>query len=97
MDAYEGLPARLFRSPDEVYGEIASVRERIAEIERGFSVREMIFSVLSSSAEVSERQIILLREILEEANEALDELSVLSAVLSELREELSDIRCEMNL
>ena len=91
---YEGTPARLYRAPDEIRRDIRKVRREIEEINDQVSIRELLMEILSGCApDDPERCIPELREILDAAEESLEELRKLSESLVFLEEELRETLC----
>ena len=95
-NAYEGTPARLYRTAREVESDISYVRGCAAEIENMLSVRNLIMEMITEYADKKPEQWVPeLESAVCEARAALDTLCGLNFRLGELREELYDIRCMM--
>ena len=92
-NTYLGIPARLYRSPCEILGEMTELKEKIREVNETLSVHHLLMEVMSEwSDKEPEKWIKELEETLDYAKEALSELRELNQSLDELREELEDVR-----
>lgn len=89
----EGIPVRLYRSPDEIRAEMRRIAERIRVADEQLNIRNMMMSVLTDFADAEPRRWIPeLEEALAEAREALADLSHMEDTLQALAEELADAR-----
>ncbi|MBR2650426.1 MAG: hypothetical protein IKD45_02080 [Clostridia bacterium] len=90
LDEVNGLPPRLYRSPEEIRRDIADIKRKIGEVNELFNIRELISSVISESEGGDmERMAAAASELADSAEEALSELRMLSEMLTLLRAELS--------
>ena len=98
MNTTEGMPPRLYRNPSEIHRDMISISARIRENEEMLSVHNLLIEMIPTWAEQSpERWIPELEATVAEATEALDNLRRLQSALEELRLELEEVRCMMNL
>jgi hypothetical protein len=96
MNVYEGMPPRLYRHPSEIRSDMLAITGRIKETEEMLSVHNLLLEMLPEWASLSpERWIPELTEIVAEAEEALERLSLLRDGLNDLAAELEDVRCMM--
>lgn len=96
MNANEGMPPRLYRSPCEIHRDMARISARIRENEEMLSVHNLLIEMMPTWAEQSpERWIPELEATVSEAREALDNLKRLQFALEELADELEEVRCMM--
>ncbi len=92
-DSYEGVPSRLYRTPLVIREDIASVKEKIEEINDTLSIHNFLMEFLTEwSKEEPERWIAELEELLSEARDSLLRLGELKSTLDLLKEELEDSR-----
>ena len=92
-DENEGIPARLYRSPDEIRRDIAEISKKIREADEQLTVRNVLMSVISEFADAEpERWIPEFEETLAEAKEAMERLTRLEDTLEELSVELREAR-----
>lgn len=95
---YLGLPPRLYRHPDEIAGDITKIKSRLAEISERLNIRNILTEAITTySLSEPELWIPALFDIIAEADETLDELKRLRDSLDELRSELEDTKCALNL
>ena len=92
------MPEFLYRSADAVMEDISGVREKISEIKRSFSVRELLLSMLTDGRDRKGYEWIYdLESLIGEAENAYQRLSELREELSFLEAELEDARCRIKL
>ncbi len=93
MNEYEGIPPRLYRSPEEIRREMGDISKRIRAADEQLNLRNMLMSVMAELADAEPRRWIPeLEEALAEAKDALEDLSHLERTLEELSAELSELR-----
>lgn len=93
LNELEGIPVRLYRSPDEIRREMRQIAERIKNTDEQLNVRNMLMSVISDFADAEpQRWIPELEETLAEAKEALEDLAHLQDTLEALAAELAEAR-----
>ena len=96
MNINEGAPARLYRSPSEIRRDMTRISRTIRENEEMLSVHNLLIEMIPEWADKSpETWIPELEEIVDDANEAMDNLKRLKAALELLSEELEDVKCLM--
>ncbi len=92
-DLYEGEPARLYRSPEEIRRDIFEIKEKIKRVDSGFNVRSLLMDIAGSSEGKSiEAWIPVLVGITNAAEESLKELRGLRDGLDALFTELEDVK-----
>ena len=92
------MPDFLYRSAETVREDISKIRERINEVKRSFSVRELLLSMLTDTHKRKPSEWIYdLEALLGEAESAYIRLSELREELSFLEEELSEVKCRIRL
>ena len=97
-NVYEGMPPRLYRSPEEIRRDMIQISARIKENEEMLSVHNLLIEMIPTWAEQSpEKWIPELEETVAEAQEALDNLKRLQYALEELSHELEEVKCMMSL
>lgn len=97
VNANEGIPPRLYRSPTEIRRDMAVISSRIRENEEMLSVHNLLIEMIPLWAEQSpERWLPELAATVAEAQEALDNLKRLQQVLEELAFELEEVRWIMS-
>ena len=93
-DNVEGMPPRLYRSPNQILRDIDYVSIRIADISDMLSIHNLLIEMIPEWSESEpEKWIPELEELLDEANEALDTLKELKERLEGLKLEFEDVRC----
>ncbi len=93
-DYENGIPPRLYRSPDEIRRDISAISSRISDTREKLNIRAMLIELLSDESTGSPKSLIpTLEEALNEAREALEEMNTLEEELTELRRELFEVRC----
>ena len=98
MNAEEGIPPRLYRSPSEIHRDMLRISAEIKQNEEMLSVHNLLIEMIPTWAEQApESWIPELEETVAEANEALINLRTLQIALEELKEELEEVRCMMML
>ena len=95
-DHYEGMPARLYRTPDEIRRDIRKITAKIKEADEMLSVRSILLDLLGECS-VSDplKWIPELRETVEEAEKSLRALVRLRESLSFLEQELEETLCAL--
>ena len=88
-DNYNGTPYRLYRSPSEIKGDICTISEKIKRTNERMNVRHMLLELLTGDEERKpEETVLLLEEIVAQAQDSLLELKCLN-------ESLLDLECEL--
>ncbi len=94
QNTYEGAPPRLYRSTDEVRRDMLIISGKIKNTEEMLSVHNLLIEMIPTWAEADPAKWIPeLKQTLEEADEALENLRKLKAALEELRLELEEVQC----
>lgn len=95
-DSYEGMPARLYRAPEEIRRDIRRITEKIKEADEMLSVRSILLDLVSECL-VSDphKWIPELRETALLADESLRAMKRLCESLGYLEEELEDTLCAL--
>lgn len=92
-DFSEGRPPRLYRTVEEISGDISEVRRKISEVDGQLTVRSVLMEMISVWADESpDKWIPELEEVIGEAREALDSLSALNKTLDALILELEEAK-----
>ncbi|MBR5140032.1 MAG: hypothetical protein IKV16_03150 [Clostridia bacterium] len=87
----------LYRDAESIRDDISHIRQKIAEVKRSFSIRELLLDMLSDQRERKPREWIFdLEALIGEAESAYHRLSELREELDYLREELSEAKCRLN-
>lgn len=90
-DFGEGLPPRLYRTPEQIKADITDIAERINEIYEMINIRNIISEVISESCEEDLlSRIKAVNELLESAENALFDMKMMEKDIDMLREELFD-------
>lgn len=98
MNVYEGLPPRLYRSPEQIRRDMMQISARIKENEERLSVHNLLIEMIPTWAEDSpERWIPELDQTVEEAEQTLENLKRLQYALEELSCELEEVKCMLNI
>ena len=98
MNSYEGRPAMLYRSTEEIRRDMRIIADKITEQEEMLSVHNLLLEMIPTWAEQSpERWIPELEGMVAEACEALDTIQRLKESLEFLRLELEDVRCMLKI
>ena len=93
FDTANGIPPRIYRSPEEIRRDIRNISVRIQETSSMLNIRELLINILTSErADKPEKLIPILEQTVEEARCALDTLSRLKDELTMLEEELREVR-----
>ena len=88
-DRLEGIPARLYRAPEEIRRDIRKITEKIKETDEQLSVRSILLEMLGECTIGDPKKWIPeLRETVEEAERSL-------AALTRLRKSLDYLECEL--
>lgn len=91
-------PDFLYRSADSIREDISLIREKIGEVKRSFSIRELLLGMLSEARERKPLEWIYdLEALLGEAEIAYSKLSQLREELNFLEEELGEAKCRIRL
>ena len=86
-----GYPEGLYRTPEQIKRDMRIIGDRISETMYMLNVRNIIAEIISDGCgEDLERRAGAVRELVEEAEEALSNLKELEETLDELRAELED-------
>ena len=92
--AYEGMPARLYRSPCEIRRDMTRISKQIKEADEMLSVRNILVEMLSECAKGDpEKWIPELEELVADARASLDSLTRLKSALTDLSSELEESAC----
>ncbi|MBR2342666.1 MAG: hypothetical protein IKA64_00260 [Clostridia bacterium] len=92
-DSYEGLPPRLYRSPEEIARDICEIKKKIERTSERLNVRNILTEMLSEcAAGEPESFISRLEELVDGAHEALSRLRRLEDSLGLLTDELHEVR-----
>lgn len=95
---YEGVPARLYRSPDTIREDIFAIKTKIESVNERLNVRNILASMIDSCAHGEpEKWIPILSEIVAEAEESLCMLKSLRESLDILGEELEDTKWALGI
>ena len=93
-NVYEGIPARLYRSPCEIRRDMTRISKQIKEADQMLSVRNILVEMISECTEGEpSKWIPELEQIVGEARESLDCLNRLKGALDCLRAELFETLC----
>ena len=91
-------PDFLYRSPESIREDISAIREKIGEVKRSFSIRELLLGMVSEPVERRPSEWIYdLEALLSEAENAYRKLSELREELVFLEEELGEVKCRIRL
>lgn len=95
-NVYEGIPARLYRSPCEIRRDMLEISKKIKEADEMLSIHNILMEMLSECA-VGEpaRWVPELEEIVAEARGALDDLTRFKFALDDLSFELEETLCRV--
>ena len=95
-NSYEGEPIRIYRHPRDIRGDIAKIKDKIAETDNMINVRSLLLDALSEIAEGDpDKWLPEIEEIVEDARATLEDLRSLETTLKELEEELKSTRWVM--
>lgn len=87
----------LYRDTESIRDDISVIRQKIAEVKRSFSIRELLIDMLSDTRERKPREWIFdLEGVISQAESAYSHLSELREELDYLREELREAKCRIN-
>ena len=93
-NVYEGMPARLYRSPCEIRRDMTRISKQIKEADEMLSVRNILVEMISECSEGEpSKWLPELEEIVAEARLSLENLNRLSGALDCLSTELSETLC----
>ena len=91
FDETNGMPPRIYRSPEQIRNDILEIRSRISEIKENLNIRELISDIIiDDSVDNLLRRADSVRDLLQYATEALSELEELNSELDELKIELAE-------
>ena len=92
------MPLFFYRSPDAIREDISKIRDRIGEVKRAFSIREMLLGMISDGKDRGPKELLYdLEALLSEAEAAYMKLSELREELTFLEEELSLVKCKIKM
>lgn len=95
---YEGMPCRLYRTPEQIRTDIVDVKRKIDRITEMLNSRNVVGEMLDCLAEGSYTDWIpLLKGVVGEAENTLHKLSELNTTLDELNEELEETKCVLKI
>lgn len=95
---YEGEPARLYRSPEEIREDIFEIRKKIESVDSMLNFRNILTAMIDECAEGEpEKWIPILSDIVADAEQTLDRLKMLKESLDILTEELEDTRWALGI
>lgn len=90
--------ARIYRSPDEIRLDMCEARLAIEKINEKLNVRSLAFEMISQGDELEPGKLVsFLEDMHSEAEEALAELYQLNELISELEEELYEVKCVIGI
>ena len=93
FDTANGIPPRIYRSPEEIKRDMRAISVRIEETSSMLNIRELLINILMSErANCPEKLIPELEEAIIEARFALETLTGLKEELDLLEEELGEVR-----
>ena len=93
FDTVNGIPARIYRAPEEIRRDIRGISVRIKETSSMLNIRELLINILlSERADSPEKLVPELEEAIAEAKEALAAMAELKEELNSLEEELRETR-----
>ena len=93
FSTYEGEPPSLYRLPDEIRCDIRVIKSEIAKITASLNIRNILTEAIANLAEKNpEIWVGELRDLCDEAEEALASLEELNSDLDLLREELEEAK-----
>ena len=96
--AFVDRPVFLYRSVEEIRADISKIKERISDINRSFSIRELLLEMLSTGENKSyEEWLYDLEALLGEAESTRERLLELSEELLLLEAELGEAGCRIRL
>ena len=92
-DMVNGIPPRIYRTPDEVRRDIDEISAKIKAANLRLNLRALVVDILSGErGGAPEALIVELESAIGEAREALSELKSLQDELSALEEELGELK-----
>ena len=95
-NVYEGMPARLYRSPCEIRRDMTRISKQIKEADEMLSVRNILVELLSEWSDGDgAKWIPELEEIVRDARASLDNLRRLEGAIDDLSCELEESLCMM--
>ena len=93
FDTSNGIPARIYRSPEEIKKDIRAISVRIEETASMINIRELLINILTKERVTPPEKLIPeLEDAIIEARFALDSLVSLKEELDSLEEELGEVR-----
>ncbi len=91
-------PDFLYRSTDAVREDISNIKEKISELKRSFSIRELMLDMLSEKRPKGESEWLYdLEALLSEAETAYSRLAMLREELLLLEAELKEVKCKIKI
>ena len=95
---YEGEPARLYRSPEEIRQDIFEIKTKIESVDSMLNFRNILTEMINGCATGEpEKWIPMLSEIVADAEETLGRLKSLRESLDYLFEELEDTKWALGI
>ena len=90
-DMENGIPPRLYRHPEEIKRDIKDICEKISAANHMLNVRNIISEIIIDESEQDlPRKIQAVSELLQSAEEMLNQMQSFEEALSELQEELCE-------
>ncbi len=97
-NSYEGDPIRLYRSVGEIRRDITDIKRRIEQSGERLNVRMLLGEIATECVgKDADQWVPLLRELVDEAEDTLDELHKLKDGLGRLFEELEDTKWALGI
>lgn len=94
-DTVFGLPARIYREPDEIRLDIYEVKRSIEKINSRLNIRGLMLDMVTEEELSPSEVVTALESMLAEAEDALFQLKELKRELAVLEEELYEVKCEL--
>lgn len=92
-DMDNGLPPRIYRTPKEIRRDICMISNKVRETSEMLNIRSLITEIIMNERfDTPEKLLPELEATIEEAKEALSEMTLLSEELNMLEEELREAR-----
>lgn len=93
FDMVNGIPPRIYRSPNEIRRDIDEISAKIKEANTRLNLRALVIDIISSDSTNEPANLISeLESAIEEAREALSELRNLENELTALEYEMGEIK-----
>ena len=97
VNCADGTTDRIYRMPSEIKEDIEDISDKIQKTYQMFNIRSMLLDIIEDeSAPVSKGMVRSLEETLSAANEALEQLKSLDDELTQLKDELREVRWVLN-